>query len=223
MKANSAKNVPSWEATQSYSGYDRYEISVQKSILDGAVQRVVPKTLCQKLLKLAHYAIKAGHSGTTIYYTVNREYYCLQMASGTFFTARNFRNCTRHWETHFEHRKQIKPMKLFLHSIPSILSRWFYLARWRSLRGALSLFWSQPTCSPMWRSAFRSKTLQTLQLPLRFWSTGFTRKASPVHPYHQREDVCCQGLQLRMGDFELRTLVHRSLSSAYDRVNWASQ
>ena len=54
--------------------YDRYGILVRKSKLDGTQQRVVPVTLCARLLHMSHYPTLAGHpGGIRMYYTLRRE------------------------------------------------------------------------------------------------------------------------------------------------------
>lgn len=43
-----------------------------------------------------------------MYYILKREYYCPQMASDVFSTARNFWDCIRLWGTHFKHQTLMK-------------------------------------------------------------------------------------------------------------------
>ena len=74
-----AQQVGTWK---SKLDYDRYGLLVRKSPLEGALQRVVPKSLLDRLLYLSHYPRLAGHpGGTRMYYTLRRDYYMPMMAN----------------------------------------------------------------------------------------------------------------------------------------------
>lgn len=55
-------------------GCDRYKLLFQESKLDGALHRVVPERLCQRLVNLAHYPLLVGHLGETqMHFSPRRE------------------------------------------------------------------------------------------------------------------------------------------------------
>lgn len=79
----------------SYS-YDNHWILVLTTLLDCAVQTVVPNALCPRLVYLSHYAKLAGHSGERrLHDTMRRELYWLHMASIVYIIINDGCDCAR--------------------------------------------------------------------------------------------------------------------------------
>ena len=93
----------------SHFDVDQYGFLVRRSNLDGALQRVVPKTLRARVLYLSHYPRLAGHpGGLRMYMTLRREYYWPHMANDAFAVARDCRSCRRIRGTRFTYQKYLK-------------------------------------------------------------------------------------------------------------------
>ena len=89
--------------------YDHNGFLVRRSSIDGALQKVVPKSLQARLLYLAHYPRLAGHPGAIrMYYTLRREYYWPMMASDVYNTVKECSSCASVRGTLFKHQKYLK-------------------------------------------------------------------------------------------------------------------
>ena len=89
--------------------YDRYGFLVRRSPLDGALQRVVPKSLQARVLHAAHYPRLAGHpGGTRMYLTLRRDYYWPHMANDAYATVKSCRSCNKNRGTAAKHQKLLK-------------------------------------------------------------------------------------------------------------------
>lgn len=96
---------------RSQCDHDGYGFLVQISALIGMPQPVVLSRLRARVLYLTHYSPLAGHpGGSRIYYTIRREDYWPQMATGVFSLARNIHSCT---ETRAAVRKDQKHPRLY--------------------------------------------------------------------------------------------------------------
>ena len=69
---------------------DRYGFLVRRSRLDFTWAKVVPASLRDRILYLAHYMRLSGHQGIIrMYYTLRREFYWPQMAKDAFYVVGN--------------------------------------------------------------------------------------------------------------------------------------
>ena len=75
---------------------DHHGIICRRSNLDGALQRVVPLSLRERVLYLSHYQLLAGHpGGYKMYATLRREYYWPFMANDTYDFVRKCKSCIK--------------------------------------------------------------------------------------------------------------------------------
>ena len=66
------------------------------SPIDGAIQRLVPENLRQRILKMAHYPRLAGHPGSRrMYDTLRRDFYWPNMANDVATLVRNCTSCAK--------------------------------------------------------------------------------------------------------------------------------
>ncbi|CAN8067637.1 unnamed protein product [Agarophyton chilense] len=88
---------------------NRYGVLIRHSPLDGALQKVVPRSLVPCVLYLSHYPRLEGHpGGTRMYNTLRRDFYWPQMANDVYQTARDCRSCAAMRRTQNRSQKRLK-------------------------------------------------------------------------------------------------------------------
>ena len=88
---------------------DQFGIICRKSTLDGALQRVVPESLRERVLYLSHYPILAGHpGGYKLYATLRRDYYWPFMANDAYEFVRKCKSCVKVRGTTRKHSRKLK-------------------------------------------------------------------------------------------------------------------
>ena len=86
--------------------FDRYGFLVRRSRLDGTWAKVVPASLRDRILYLAHYTRLSGHpGGIRMYYTLRREFYWPQMANDAFAVVGNCASCAQVRGTRYKAQK----------------------------------------------------------------------------------------------------------------------
>lgn len=74
--------------------FDQNRYLICMSPLDGALQKSVPKSLCDRVIELSHKPITAGHPGDSrLFQTIRAEFYCPFMASYLIHHAKHCRTC----------------------------------------------------------------------------------------------------------------------------------
>ena len=88
---------------------DQFGILCRRAKLDGAMQKVVPKTLRDRLLYLSHYPRLAGHPGqSTMYNSLRRQFFWPFMANDVYQMVKECRSCAAVRGTPFRHQKFLK-------------------------------------------------------------------------------------------------------------------
>ena len=87
---------------------DHHGLICRRSNLDGALQRVVPVSLRERVLYLSHYQLLAGHpGGYKMYATLRREYYWPFMANDTYDFVRKCKSCIKVRGTTRRHSRKL--------------------------------------------------------------------------------------------------------------------
>lgn len=99
-----------------WTDYDEEGILVRVSPRDGAVQRVVPAELRERLLTLAHYPKVAGHPGRDkLFATIRREYFWPGMSMDCSRLVQQCPSCAR---KRLKGQRRVSKMNLFPPSNP---------------------------------------------------------------------------------------------------------
>ena len=97
--------------TSSPFAMDQHSMLIRKSPLDGSLRVVVPETLRERLLDIAHNPPISAHPGRSrMYQTLRRDFYWPSMTADIHFTVDRCDACARN---HNKDQRKIYPMKLF--------------------------------------------------------------------------------------------------------------
>ena len=98
-------------STDSPFAIDQHGVLIRRSPLDGTLQVVVPATLRERLLSIAHNPPISAHPGRSkMYQTLRRDFYWPSMTVDIHFTVDNCDACARN---RIKDQRNVYPMKLF--------------------------------------------------------------------------------------------------------------